>query len=970
MVASGLRLSEIPLGPMPNLEVTERQSRLKSMDTPAIQDISCPAENWMDTETATNVTLSSALCCVQSVCQYTSVIGLYSGYYGCVEGYTCVQERSYGGIKPLCQCSLLRPEDGYYSYDDVTDNVTVWDTYCRCSQNQVCELKGNNPPSCYDAGLAIGILHDFSDASFTRETCVPPMRWEVASNVTYGSETVELPSRCMFSEEREAVVAMQRLAILHFNTGDSTFVKEVDNYRNCPLSIPFRAYQDTENLDLMGVYGANIFSYDEYTVIVGPNDPRFMGGPSNVAATSSYSVPYTLYGPTPSFMSDKKNHPTAVFGGSRMAETDRKLCAYLKEGGYDRVILLRSASERFDIYEKELKEQCAKVGVRFFDHPIVEDNVEGALKAALKTSLNTVMYIGEYDDLFIETIEISSSLGLLKQGSTWLLPHGNIGNSLDGLQESTKKLLHGSIVIENTGGHNDQYDLFMKSWKDQEFTDDMVRGYPHEELRKFSFSNVDIEKSQHLRDIGTYAYDSILAMAFSMCHADYSEFKGRVFVTNFLEFKKQLLPNLKKVNFTGLSGRVTYNDNNERIMEADSVKLFTLTKSGDSFSMTESGTFNEDNAFMGSGIMVYNGNTTEKPEVKFVPVEDRGYDPQVQIVILSFGLINLVVCAFLCIWVHLYRRHTIIIASQATFLMATLLGAAISSCSIFFIAVTDEGGPIAGPDGGNTKADVACNVSVWFYSLGFVLTFAALFAKMWRIDQIFNSDSDKMRRQKLKGALTDRALFTFLAQLLSIDLLLLIVWAAVDPLIYTRNIVEADFLGDTISSSGSCSSEYSSVFIGLIGAYHFLILAWGSSVAHRVKDVNKSFAEAKHITAAMLSNLQVLLVGVPVLVIISDSSEAINQYVRGGVIFLNDLVVLMLIFGPKMQAIYFGTSGKGLGADMLTLGLSDDNGSVKGSTGSVPLTDFQSTFRHTEDYSDSITSTESRKILPKSFTKR
>ena len=57
----------------------------------------------------------------------------------------------------------------------------------------------------------------------------------------------------------------------------------------------------------------------------------------------------------------------------------------------------------------------------------------------------------------------------------------------------------------------------------------------------------------------------------------------------------------------------------------------------------------------------------------------------------------------------------------------------------------------------------------------------------------------------------------------------------------------------------------------------------------------------------MISNIQVLLLGIPVILIVADDITP-NYFVRTGVIFLNDFTVLALIFFPKILTVSFGVN--------------------------------------------------------------
>jgi hypothetical protein len=66
------------------------------------------------------------------------------------------------------------------------------------------------------------------------------------------------------------------------------------------------------------------------------------------------------------------------------------------------------------------------------------------------------------------------------------------------------------------------------------------------------------------------------------------------------------------------------------------------------------------------------------------------------------------------------------------FLITLLAGTLPSSLAIIPLVIDDN---VLSAE----MADLACMATPWLYSIGFVLTFAALFAKTYRISRIFNN---------------------------------------------------------------------------------------------------------------------------------------------------------------------------------------------------------------------------------------
>mmetsp|Transcript_13688 Transcript_13688/g.29528 ORF Transcript_13688/g.29528 Transcript_13688/m.29528 type:complete len:1410 (-) Transcript_13688:45-4274(-) len=295
------------------------------------------------------------------------------------------------------------------------------------------------------------------------------------------------------------------------------------------------------------------------------------------------------------------------------------------------------------------------------------------------------------------------------------------------------------------------------------------------------------------------------------------------------------------------------------------------------------------------------GAYADREVVLDVNCEDKGYDSAVQGYCLLFFYLNVAFAVICIVWTIYARSHPVVKAAQTPFLVLIAVGSIISSCTIIPIVSTDKEGP-----------NSSCMLTMWLYTLGFVFTFSPLFAKMDRVRQLFaNSKSIKRTHVSSKGMLL--MIFKFLLG----DIGLVIAWQIAGPLVYTRDVLIRNANEDVIKSAGSCQSEQSTIFLVLIGAYHVLVLVWGSYVCYQTYGITTVFSEAKYVAVALMSNLQLLLLAIPILLIASDT-PATSMFVRSGVVFLNDLSVLAFIFIPKMYFCYFNVIEHGTGSNIIS----------------------------------------------------
>eukprot|EP00526_Cylindrotheca_closterium_P007067 CAMPEP_0113624268 /NCGR_PEP_ID=MMETSP0017_2-20120614/12505_1 /TAXON_ID=2856 /ORGANISM="Cylindrotheca closterium" /LENGTH=717 /DNA_ID=CAMNT_0000534283 /DNA_START=181 /DNA_END=2334 /DNA_ORIENTATION=+ /assembly_acc=CAM_ASM_000147 len=250
---------------------------------------------------------------------------------------------------------------------------------------------------------------------------------------------------------------------------------------------------------------------------------------------------------------------------------------------------------------------------------------------------------------------------------------------------------------------------------------------------------------------------------------------------------------------------------------------------------------------------------------------------------------NYIVILGLVLWMILKKRSHQIRLSQPFFLLLVLLGCAISTSTIWAMTQEDPGdGPVR-----------ACMAVPWLYSVGFSITFGCLFAKIRRVYLIFKSAAD-FRRSKVTFGET----CSITAAVLLLDVTILMIWSIVDPLQWERTVTSIDKFGVPLSSEGICNCQHWEVWVGSISLLHGGLLAIACYLCYQSRDIPTKFSEGKYVSIAMFSNLQIFVVGLPILIILGSDSSA-GFFVRTVIIWMNDLVVVVLIFGNLIYHVHF-----------------------------------------------------------------
>jgi len=263
--------------------------------------------------------------------------------------------------------------------------------------------------------------------------------------------------------------------------------------------------------------------------------------------------------------------------------------------------------------------------------------------------------------------------------------------------------------------------------------------------------------------------------------------------------------------------------------------------------------------------------------------------PSVKVVgFLMFGLNCSLVIYSLC-WTLQRRKSPLVRRAQPIFLALIGVGCIISSGSILAMLV-DEG-----VTDDQALLDRACMAQPWLYCVGFVLTFSSLYAKVWRVKKIFMNA--RLRRLQIKNG----ELLKWICVALLVESIPLIAWQLMDPLKWSRSCTKFDPVAVQVctESQGSCSSERGWSFMIPILFLHIFVLIRASLLAHQIRNVATDFQESKWIGIAIFSDLQLLLLGLPVVYLVRSNPIA-YFVVKSGIVFINDGGDAGFIFIPKI----------------------------------------------------------------------
>ena len=261
------------------------------------------------------------------------------------------------------------------------------------------------------------------------------------------------------------------------------------------------------------------------------------------------------------------------------------------------------------------------------------------------------------------------------------------------------------------------------------------------------------------------------------------------------------------------------------------------------------------------------------------------------------------------LWTYCFRRNALVKASQPIFMYAIAVGCFIMSSSILPLSVeggyrykidpdtyelTDEKDPDI------EMVDASCMAFVWLYNIGFTIIYSALFAKIRRIKKLFENLS--IRRTTVLA----RDVARIMLVLCFLMIFILTLFHLVSPLRWEREVQHFDENNFREESVGSCAlNDNSDIFLLLLVCFHALCLLYAVALCFQVWNVPDQFAESKWIMGSIFCLGQLMIVTLPIVFLVRNNANAFF-FVRVGIAFLEAFLVTILIFGPKVHAVYVG----------------------------------------------------------------
>jgi len=290
--------------------------------------------------------------------------------------------------------------------------------------------------------------------------------------------------------------------------------------------------------------------------------------------------------------------------------------------------------------------------------------------------------------------------------------------------------------------------------------------------------------------------------------------------------------------------------------------------------------------------------------------------------ILGWVLFGAIACAaiFCLCWTLRYRRESQVVRlAQPEFLIMIAIGVLVISASLIPLSYEYGDEPTMlcttadHADHGDTSSRTfkigICMSVPWLSFTGFTVVFSALFAKTWRVNQIYfqpRQSGSQPSRERVTVPPMSSMLQPF-AALLACNWAILLAWTLWDPLMYIRLEHEGtDYWNRVLSTYGACRSsreEGALVYLVPLAVLNLTLLLLSGWQAFRARNMASEFSEATYIALTIVSLCQAFMTGIPVIALVRDAPRAFFMMISL-TIFLLCMAILGFIFVPKMLLHY------------------------------------------------------------------
>ncbi|KAI0216715.1 Gamma-aminobutyric acid type B receptor subunit 1 [Lamellibrachia satsuma] len=389
------------------------------------------------------------------------------------------------------------------------------------------------------------------------------------------------------------------------------------------------------------------------------------------------------------------------------------------------------------------------------------------------------------------------------------------------------------------------------------------------------------------------AYDAVWALALALNNTQTRLVKRNQRLSDFTysnqDIMKEIYGAMNSTNFLGVSGRVAFNSEGDRIAWTQIEQMWdgNYTKMG----------FYD---FASDNLTWFN---LEKWPGGQMPQDRTIIQPVLRLVSLSLFigmclLASLGIITAISLWVFncIHSNKRFILLSQPHINNLILTGCIICLSCVF----------LQGLDGRYVGKDTfvfLCQVRTWVLSIGFTLAYGPMFSKVWTIYRLTLQHKREIRN------LSNWEMYMVLGIMLSLDVIVLVTWQVIDPCYRELESFPHETPKDSVMDIEikpqleHCSSRHLNIWLGVIFGYKGVALLFGILLAYETRNVKmKQINDSRFVGMSIYNVVVLCLITAPVSLIIGSHQDASFAFVAIAIL-LTCFLTMGLIFVPKIVEV-------------------------------------------------------------------
>ncbi|XP_048517566.1 gamma-aminobutyric acid type B receptor subunit 1 isoform X2 [Dendroctonus ponderosae] len=642
-----------------------------------------------------------------------------------------------------------------------------------------------------------------------------------------------------------------------------------------------------------------------------PTKLMLLAGCSTVCTTVAeaakmWNLVVLCYGASSPALSDRNRFPTLFRTHPSATVHNPTRIKLMKKFGWSRVAILQQAEEVFISTVEDLEARCSEAAIEIVTRQSFLSDPSDAVRNLRRQDARVIVglfYVVAARRVLCELYKQN----LYGKSYTWFFIGWYEDNwfevnldkeNIDCTVEQMRAAAEGHLTTEALMWNQDEDEKTISGMTSLDF-----RKKLNDALREEGY---DIDKNRYPEGYqeAPLAYDAVwsVALAFNKTMDRLTQIGKSLkdFNYNNKDVADNIYSAINSTQFLGVSGIVAFSSQGDRIALTQIEQVINGSYVVLGYYDTQADNLTWRNKEVWIGGKVPQDRTIIKRALRKVSL-------LLFICMCAISTVGIVIATALIIF-NIWNKHRRVIQSSHPVCNTIMLfGIIVCLASVFLMGLD---GRFVFPE----RFPSVCQSRAWLLTLGFTLSFGAMFSKVWRVHRLSTraKTDPKVKMKKVQPW----KLYSMVSGLLVIDLFIMIPWQVIDPL---QRRVELFPLEDPLEESDDskirpelehCESHHNNVWLSVIFAYKGLVLLFGLFLAYETRSLKiKQINDSQYVALTIYNVVIMCLITVPVTMVISSQQDASFAFVSVAITFCCFLC-MALIFLPKVIAVLSKASDK------------------------------------------------------------